>query len=67
MEKLYLIWSLEHNAWWRPARNGYTTSMKDAGIYTYSDAQNICIDANAPCRGRNAHEAMVPYTPELWK
>lgn len=28
---MYLIWSYEHNAWWKPNRWGYTTNIKEAG------------------------------------
>ena len=34
----YLIWSHEHEAWWRPGALGYTTEITEAGRYTGSDA-----------------------------
>lgn len=42
----YLIWSEEHGAWWRPARCGYTRSMKEAGRYSLKDAEEVTIAAN---------------------
>lgn len=42
----YLIWSNEHNAWWRPNGNGYTKSIEEAGRYTFERAAEICRDAN---------------------
>ena len=30
-ESLYLIWSMEHKAWWRPERLGYTEHLHEAG------------------------------------
>lgn len=47
MEKtLWLIWSIEHNAWWAPAWNGYVKNRLDAGKYKYTDAANIVASAN---------------------
>ena len=34
----YLIWSWEHDAWWRPARRGYTEDVAEAGRYTEAEA-----------------------------
>lgn len=33
-----LIWSDEHQAWWRPKCQGYTTHRTYAGIYAFEDA-----------------------------
>lgn len=30
---MYLIWSFEHNAWWRENRCGYTEQIDEAGRY----------------------------------
>lgn len=38
----YLIWSNEHNAWWRPDARGYTAFLKDAGRYTRDEALRHC-------------------------
>lgn len=46
MEKLWLIWSNEHNGWWRANRQGYCHFRKDAGKYTYEQALEICANAN---------------------
>jgi len=35
----YLIWSGEHNAYWRPDGAGYSTRIRDAGRYTLEDAK----------------------------
>ena len=42
----YVIWSFEHEAWWRPDRRGYTPDLKQAGRYTQADADAIVADAN---------------------
>lgn len=34
-----LIWSGEHNAYWRPDGAGYTTRIRDAGRYSLEDAK----------------------------
>ena len=33
MERLFLLWSLEHEAWWKPMELGYTTSIAGAGTF----------------------------------
>ncbi len=38
MGDLYLIWSNEHRAWWRPNRLGYTEFHERAGRYTRDEA-----------------------------
>ena len=43
---LYLIWSYEHQAWWRPWGSGYTKDLKEAGRYEYLEARDICFKAN---------------------
>jgi len=32
------IWTGEHNAWWRPEGSGYTTDIRQAGVYQAQDA-----------------------------
>ena len=34
----FLIWSGEHNAYWRPDSSGYTTFRSKAGRYTFGEA-----------------------------
>ena len=46
VEILWLIWSNEHNAWWRSNACGYTSDIKSAGRYPLSHARRICINAN---------------------
>ena len=42
----WLIWSIEHDAWWRPEKKGYTCVLKEAGVYSYEDACKIVEGAN---------------------
>jgi len=46
MSKLYLIWSIEHDQWWKPNKMGYTDDMSKAGRYSVEDATEICEIAN---------------------
>lgn len=43
---MFVIWSYEHEAWWRPHRLGYTPLLIDAGLYTTVEAARIVDDAN---------------------
>ena len=38
---LFLIWSNQHGAWWRPNSQGYTGFAKSAGLYTLDEAKSI--------------------------
>lgn len=42
----YLIYSREHEAWWKPAERGYTTDIDQAGRYSREKAAAICEGAN---------------------
>ena len=39
----FVIWSWEHLAWWRPARQGYTKTLAEAGHYTFEEAADITV------------------------
>jgi hypothetical protein len=38
----YLIWAGREQAWWGPARNGYTNDLAEAGRYSRAEAIDIC-------------------------
>ncbi len=42
----WLIWSVEHIAWWKPDQVGYTTKSEKAGRYSFLEARQIVCDAN---------------------
>jgi hypothetical protein len=44
----YWIWSNEHGAWWRPAEQGYTHLLHEAGRYSQQKAEGIVYHANHP-------------------
>lgn len=59
-ENKWLIWSIEHNAWWGTNRIGYTKSRKLAGRYSEQDAADIVHGANiARDDDQPPQEAMV--------
>lgn len=59
--KYWLIWSIEHNAWWRENEQGYCFNTFEAGKYTFKKAYTICNRANFYLSGsENLKEIMVP-------
>lgn len=56
----YLVWSNEHNAWWRPDYCGYTNHIQAAGRYSREVAVKICTGANYGfARGERPNEIPV--------
>lgn len=39
----WLVWSHEHNAWWRPKGCGYTVRVDGAGRFTKDEARQHCL------------------------
>ena len=58
--KEYLIWSIEHNSWWKPRKQGYTTLREEAGIYLEDEACIIVWRANKHNLDM-PNEALIPY------
>ena len=48
-----MIFSLEHDAWWKPHSNGYTPDQAQAGLYDEADGEQIVSGANAHAHRRN--------------
>jgi hypothetical protein len=46
MDGLWVIWSIEHNAWWKHDSDGYTRDRQQAGKYTLEVARDIVNQAN---------------------
>lgn len=65
-ENRYLIWSFEHDAWWRPASIGYTKNRTEAGEYSFKEAMKIVLGANIHFSSQDPdkmpNEAMVPLS-----
>ena len=45
-EKIWMIWSTEHQAFWRHGGGGYTRKHSDAAHYSWEEAKMICDNAN---------------------
>jgi hypothetical protein len=58
VQQHWLVWSIEHNAWWDADRCGYTKDRAKAGRYSFNDATFICLNANQ--YSNKLMEAMVP-------
>ena len=56
MTEWFVIWSIEHNAWWAPMRQGYTRDVLSAGQYDRYEANEIVHDANIV----RVEECMIP-------
>jgi len=56
MTEWFLVWSIEHDAWWRPAHYGYTRDIRDAGRYPRDEAREILKNANVV----SCEECMIP-------
>jgi hypothetical protein len=46
VEEKFYVWSLERNAWLKPAKGGYTDKLFEAGKFDYHEAVKICKEAN---------------------
>lgn len=54
--RLYLIWSIEHSAWWAADQCGYTRELHQAGYYGEADSREIVARANR----RTVNECRIP-------
>lgn len=54
----YIIWSIEHEAWWRPGWAGYTRELAAAGRYNQAEADAILARANFV----HVNECAIPVT-----
>ena len=59
MSEMWLIWSLEHAAWWKPDSVGYCFKKSQAGRYTFQEACDIVRSANRGIGDSPPHEAMI--------
>ncbi len=61
-----LIWSIEHNAWWRAGWAGYTRDPLAAGLFDEAETEKILRSANAFKTNEAAvPEQMVFYAPSV--
>lgn len=59
MNIAWLIYSREHNAWWRQGEAGYTESLRVAGRYSLADANRIVGQANIAAPTDRPEEFMM--------
>lgn len=59
MDDLYLVWSNEHDGWWKPGERGYSTGLRGAGHYPREHAIRICKHA-LPTAGHIRRIAEIP-------
>lgn len=60
MSEMWLIWSLEHAAWWNPNGVGYCVKRSDAGRFTLEVARELVRLANLQVGdGEEPQEAMI--------
>lgn len=56
----WLIWSFEHQAWWKSSGWGYTRDISKARQYEYDQAVDIVTISNNCHASELPQEAMVP-------
>src|SRR5262245_22940998 len=56
MAAYFVLWSIEHQMWWRPGRCGYTPERSEAGIYSEAEVREILARANL----MKVNEAAIP-------
>jgi hypothetical protein len=58
MSRQYVIWSIEHQAWWPASCYGYVLTLAEAGQFSEASATAIVARANYP--PGTFHECMIP-------
>jgi formylmethanofuran dehydrogenase subunit E len=58
---IFLLWSVEHNAWWRANSAGYSVEIWDAGLYSDAESAEILERANLVA----FNEARIPVDSVL--
>lgn len=60
MATKYLIWSHEHDQWWRPNREGYTPRIEEAGRYTFDEVAEVVVPHIPPGEEVAVDERVAP-------
>jgi len=58
----FLVWSNEHQMWWRGGQRGYTAYIEEAGRYERGEAEGIV--SRATLDGRLTERNVDPCTGE---
>ncbi|MFB4265357.1 hypothetical protein [Nonomuraea sp. GTA35] len=62
--KVWLVWSNEHDAWWKPQRCGYHHDVWQAGRYSETEAAEICRRAAYGWRNGSLPPEVMVSAPE---
>lgn len=65
MAETVLIWSNQHERWWRANERGYTSHIDEAGRYPLAEARRI-VD-HATCSGQLYSEKADPVTGRRYR
>lgn len=57
-DERFVIWSIEHQLWWRADWRGYTATLDAAGIYSAAETRRILERANTI----DVNECAIPAT-----
>lgn len=61
----WLIYSIEHSAYWKINGYGYTQDIKEAGRFNVFEAERICEDANKYVSDGILKEIITPSPESL--
>ncbi len=61
-----LIWSKEHNAWWRANSQGYATNLACAGLYERAEADSIASDSHGRDYPVSLEKAFCDLQQQAW-
>lgn len=68
---VYVIWSFEHQAWWRPGAMGYTGNLEHAGRFDAREAGDIVTNSilaeEVAIESRLAELNGAPTIKSLWQ
>lgn len=65
IDRMWIIWSNEHCAWWGPNRAGYVRKRQDAGRYSFTEAVEIVRRADFAPEARDIpNETMMLDLPK---
>ena len=56
----FLIWSMEHKAWWRPEAEGYTRLRAEAGRFLADDLPGLSLETGFGDEKPEGADVLVP-------
>lgn len=61
---IYLLWSREHQGYWKANHHGYVVKPSEAALFTLEDAVEQCRKSNLFLGTKPPDELIVPVTDE---